>query len=137
MVRRYLAKKLTPLLCSNSGLNTLVHHILCLQGEVNFVVESSILLFMNHGCNGTYNFGDDVNSFTEMNFESSYTKDSIIANALISKTPPFSPVLERHLGLQTMYGDLTLRDINEGEEILTDYLHFGGDQDGIMEDALG
>ena len=105
---------------------------------MHFAVESCILLFMNHGCNGTYNFAgiNDVKSFTEMNIVSSFTKDSSI-DEFINKAPPFSPVIERHLGQQLMYGDLTLRDINEGEEILTDYLHFGGDQDGIMEDALG
>ena len=92
---------------------------------------------MNHGCNGTYNFAgvNDVKSFTEMNFGSSFTNDSSIAE-FINIAPPFSPVIERHLGQQLMYGDLTLRDINEGEEILTDYLEFVGDQDGIMEDAL-
>ncbi len=90
---------------------------------------------MNHGCNGTYNFADDdVRPFTETNAESLYTKDSSMA--FINKAPPFSPVLERHLGKQLMYGDLTLREINEGEELLTDYLAFAGDPDDLMTDAL-
>ncbi|KAL3826561.1 hypothetical protein ACHAXA_003625 [Cyclostephanos tholiformis] len=106
-----------------------------LMGEEHLTVESSILLFMNHGCNGTYNFADDdVRPFTETNAESLYTKDSSMA--FINKAPPFSPVLERHLGKQLMYGDLTLREINEGEELLTDYLAFAGDPDDLMTDAL-
>jgi hypothetical protein len=104
------------------------------QGEVHFVVESCILLFMNHGCNGTLNYGDEDNKpFNEMNVESLFTKD--LGMEYVSKTPPFSPVIERHLGQQAMYGDVTLRDIKRGEEVLTDYLAFGGDIDGLLEDA--
>jgi len=90
---------------------------------------------MNHGCNGTYNFGDedDGKPFTEMDFESFFTEDSSMN--FINKAPPFSPVYERHLGHLSKAGDVTTRDIKAGEEILTDYLAFGGDIDGLMEDA--
>ncbi len=106
-----------------------------MQGEVNFVVESCILLFMNHGCNGTYNFVvDDWKPFTEMDVESFFTKD--LGMNFINKAPPFSPVYERHLVQLCKVGDVTTREIKAGEEILTDYLAFGGDIDEFMEDAL-
>jgi len=106
-----------------------------LQGEVNFVVESCILLFVNHGCNGTYNFvEDDWKPFTEMDVESFFTKD--LGMNFINKAPPFSPVYERHLVQLCKVGDVTTREIKAGEEILTDYLAFGGDIDEFMEDAL-
>lgn len=107
-----------------------------MQGEVHLVVESCILLFMNHGCNGTYNFGneDDVKPFTEMDVESFFTKDS--GMNFINKAPPFSPVYERHLVQLCKVGDGTTREIKAGEEILTDYLAFGGEIDEFMEDAL-
>ena len=33
------------------------------------------------------------------------------------------------------FGDLTLRSIKKGEEIVTDYLEFSGDADSVMEDS--
>jgi hypothetical protein len=112
------------------------HLLAPLQGEVHFVVESCILLFMNHGCNGTYNFHDegDQKPFTEMDIESHLTKDSSLV--FVDEAPPFSPVYERHLRQLSVLGDVTIKDIKEGKELLTDYLAFGGEADGIMEDAL-
>ena len=109
------------------------------MGEVYFVVESNILLFMNHGCNGTYNYGSDFSGddswkpITEMDAVS-LTKDC--ADDYLYYAPAYSPVFERHLRQSSKSGDVTLRDIKKGEEILTDYLEFSGDVEGFIEDAV-
>jgi hypothetical protein len=95
---------------------------------------------MNHGCNGTTNYGSDPkfaddhdNQITETNFGSTSIKD--FTADLINDTPVYSPVYERHLQHLEKFGDLTLRSIKKGEEIVTDYLEFSGDADSVMEDS--
>lgn len=94
---------------------------------------------MNHGCNGTKNFGSDprllINpgvTITEMNYESS----SSSTDDLVETAPVYSPVNERHLLQIQKFGDVTLRSIKNGEEIVTDYMLFGGDEEGLLEDAI-
>ena len=108
---------------------------------MNLVVESNIMLFMNHGCNGTFNYerlsDGPLLQLTEMNVGSLLRKDSMIVDPLRFEVgAAFSPVSERHLWQMSKYGDVTLRDIKDGEEILTDYLAFSGNVDVMMEDAL-
>jgi hypothetical protein len=95
---------------------------------------------MNHGCNGTKNFGSDPNfmnnpdsTITEMNFDPSLSSSS---DDFVSTAPVYSPVHERHLLQVQKFGDVTLRSITKGEEIVTDYMEFGGDEEGLLEDAL-
>ncbi len=108
-----------------------------LQGEINLVVESNILLFMNHGCNGRFNYAwasdDPLLQFTEMNVGSLLTKD---LDSLFKVGAAFNPVYERHLWQMSKSGDVTLRDIKDGEEILTNYLLFSGNIDEMMKAAL-
>ena len=54
----------------------------------------------------------------------------------IQEAPPFSPVYERHLQQLSVVGDVTTCEIKVGEEILSDYLAFSEDIDGLIEDAL-
>lgn len=94
---------------------------------------------MNHGCNGTKNYGSDprllINTgvtITEINYDPS----SSSSDDLVESAPVYSPVHERHLQQIHKFGDLTLRSIKKGEEIVTDYMEFGGDEEGLLEDAI-
>jgi hypothetical protein len=74
---------------------------------------------MNHGCNGTYNYGEEYSPITEL-------------DASLDSIPPeydttadvYSPLMERHLRAYRSGPDRTLRDIAAGEEILANYLAF-------------
>jgi len=102
-----------------------------LLGKKHYTIDSGITTFCNHGCNGTYNYGDD-NNFTELNIDLDYAPE-----ALLNKASVFSPVFERHLRQILAVGDYTLRDIRQGEEILCNYLSFSGDPDYWEEDVTG
>ena len=107
------------------------------QGQSHAAIESSIMLFMNHGCNGTYNYGiageyDEV--VTETNYEVRNIDDLI--QRILIKAPAYSPVYERNLRhILTNGGAYALRDIKEGEEILCDYLEFVGDPKYAIDEA--
>mmetsp|Transcript_17214 Transcript_17214/g.27953 ORF Transcript_17214/g.27953 Transcript_17214/m.27953 type:complete len:145 (+) Transcript_17214:129-563(+) len=95
------------------------------QGKSHWTVGSGIFIFCNHGCNGTYNYGDDGIGFTEMNVD----LDSAPENVLNKATDVYNPAFERHLRQIMEMGDYTLRDIGKGEEILCNYLSYVGDPD--------
>lgn len=111
-----------------------------LLGEVHYSVESDIMLFMNHGCNGTSNFGyiedeDREVKFTEMNVDLNNLEE--ISENLISKVRvPYSPVFDRNWRHALNSGDYTLRGVKEGEEVLTDYISFVGNIDDFKEDVM-
>ena len=80
-----------------------------------------VLLFMNHGCNGTYNYGEDLpffeNSPELVHGPGGFFKDSSI----------YDPRLERTFPNWEVTNDILLRDVKAGEEILGDnYLTHGG-----------
>lgn len=86
-------------------------------GESEVFVDSSIITFVNHGCNGTYNVGvkTDYNEFSS-NLDAP-TDD--LDGRSHTGTSVFNPVVDRHLFFG---GDESLRDIKAGEEILDNYL---------------
>lgn len=49
----------------------------------------------------------------------------------------YSPLNERHLRQRLSSGDKTLRNIQQGEEILCDYLSFVGNPEDWEEDVVG
>lgn len=96
-----------------------------LLGELHYTIDSSLELFCNHGCNGTYSFGDDTlgYAFTEMNVDL-----NSVPQDLLYMVPGFCPECERHLRqCMTQGDDSALRDILGGEEILCNYLSYFGD----------
>ena len=104
-----------------------------LLGQKHWTVDSSILTFCNHGCNGTANYGDEDNiDVTEMNVDLYNPPEGVLIKAAV-----YSPVMERHLRSHLSVGDYTLGDIKTGEEIVCNYLAFVGDpddwQEGVME----
>eukprot|EP00978_Attheya_sp_CCMP212_P036548 scaffold166592_cov55-Attheya_sp.AAC.9 len=69
---------------------------------------------MDHGCNNTSNVGH-LAAFTTKGSNTELTKHELISAR--------SPVLDRHLSSYAMGYLLVLRDVSEGEELRTDYLH--------------
>lgn len=103
-----------------------------LLGAKHFTVDAGITTFCNHGCNGTYSYGDEEGAnFTEMNVALERAPEALLNRA----SEVYSPVIERHLRQLLAVGDYTLRDIRRGEEILCDYLSFVGDPDDWEEDV--
>jgi len=100
------------------------------MGKLHYYIDSMIVLFCNHGCNGTYNVGMPGDEYyTEMNVDSHH------AGEVIKPAPIFSPINERHMH-QHYYADSILRDIKKGEEILCNYLDFIGASDSFEEDVM-
>ena len=87
------------------------------------------MMFCNHGCNGTYNLGDDFDNSTESSVDPYHPPDF--------RTSPFNPSIERNLHHKLSSGDMTNRDIKKGEEILCNYLEFVGHVLHWEEDVLG
>lgn len=91
-----------------------------LLGTEHYTIDSAITTFCNHGCNGTYAYGneDGEAGLTEMNVP----LDQAPGDFRNEAWQVYSPVFERHLRQQLSVGDFALRDIRRGEEILCDYL---------------
>jgi len=106
-------------------------YVATLLGKKHFSIASSIMTFCNHGCNGTYNIGDDDYEFTEMNVDLNHAAEDVLNEAHV-----WSPVIERHLRQTASIGDTTMRDIKKGEEILCNYLSFIGELDYWKEEAM-
>lgn len=72
------------------------------------------MTFSNHGCNRSYNYGDEYSILTEgtIDLTGSVPKDHDCTAI------PYSPVQERHLRQMLSAGDIALREIKAGEEIL-------------------
>mmetsp|Transcript_46741 Transcript_46741/g.99177 ORF Transcript_46741/g.99177 Transcript_46741/m.99177 type:complete len:920 (-) Transcript_46741:286-3045(-) len=110
-----------------------------LLGELHMSIESDVMLFMNHGCNGTYNYAatesDSDNRLTEMNIDFKNIGE-IVENFINKSSHPYSPVFDRNWRMILNSGDCSLRDIKAGEEILTDYLTFAGSIDDFRRDVM-
>ena len=92
-----------------------------LQGGEECFVDSSILTFVNHGCRGSYNIGEET-PFDEFSADPD-SLDYVSAGRSHKGTSTFNPVVDRHLRFQP---DVSLREIKAGEEILDNYLDFVG-----------
>mmetsp|Transcript_42960 Transcript_42960/g.90246 ORF Transcript_42960/g.90246 Transcript_42960/m.90246 type:complete len:925 (+) Transcript_42960:227-3001(+) len=109
-------------------------YVATLLGEKHVTVDSGILSFCNHGCNGTFSYGEEESlGFTEMNVDLDHAPEALLNKISIV----YSPVFERHLRQILAVGDYTLRDIHQGEEITCDYLSFVGDPVEWEEDVTG
>jgi spermidine synthase len=99
-------------------------------GETEVFVDSSIVTFVNHGCNGTFNIGiaTDFDEFTT----DTRTPPAALMGQSHTGTSVFNPVIDRHLFYS---GDVSLRDIDAGEEILDNYLNFIGSQEAWEDDV--
>lgn len=93
------------------------------SGELEYAVDTSIMTFINHGCNGTYNSGNGVSKDTEYTIDTSRAPEDV--NGYVPSR--YHPVVDRHMNMLLYGGDFALRDIKAGEEILNNYLDFSGD----------
>lgn len=95
-------------------------------GKEAFYVDSSILTFVNHGCNGTYNVVDsyyvlsDKERVTEQNAKESDYFDFFEEEEYNS----YNPYRLRHIHHANSNSDYSLSDIKAGEELFVDYLMF-------------
>jgi hypothetical protein len=103
-----------------------------LLGLLHALVDSGILMFCNHGCNGTFNYGSGRHiNFTETTVDPKQPPDSIFQRQHI-----FSPVIERNIRSWLSSGEITYRHIEKGEEILCNYLEYIGDSSDWEEEVL-
>ena len=100
-------------------------------GETEAFVDSSIVTFVNHGCNGTYNIGDETDH-DEFTADIRSPPVDLMGHKSHTGSSVFDPVIDRHLFHS---GDVSLRDIDAGEEILDNYLNFIGGQEAWEEDV--
>ena len=90
-------------------------------GEPAFLVDPGILTFNNHGCNGTYNVGRQMN-VTEL------TADPKVFRTELREDPLgvafFNPSLDRQHWIESSGFDFLHVSVEPGTEILDNYLAF-------------
>jgi len=113
-----------------------------LLGIEHYAIDSGVIMFMNHGCNGTNNYGYETDEdspmfgLTESNVDLININMADIKYELLNEASTYSPAEERNLWHKLNSGDYAFRDIKKGEEILTDYLVFSG-ADSFKHDVRG
>ena len=108
---------------------------------VSYLASSSIISHIqtmtgNHGCNGTFSYGEDGDEEDEVQITEMNADPNFAPLGLLNKAPKHSPVVERHLRQVLSIGDITLKDIKRGEEILCDYLAFIGNPADWKDEVL-
>jgi hypothetical protein len=91
-------------------------------------VMSHFLTFVNHGCNGTSNIGDEMEAgYTEFTIDLESLRINGIPRALQTQVSAvYTPHFDRdHAKHSTMCR--TSKPISAGEELYDNYLSFGGD----------
>uniref|UniRef100_A0A7S2HCC7 PABS domain-containing protein n=1 Tax=Helicotheca tamesis TaxID=374047 RepID=A0A7S2HCC7_9STRA len=101
-------------------------------GMPSISVDSSIMTFVNHGCNGTHNMGP-LNGGTKLT-ELSASLDSMPGDLRDEEYILHDIVSARHLPHLLGGGDFALCDIKAGEEILNNYLDFTANPDNWSKD---
>lgn len=113
MVRPYKTDSLAALFKILKKVNKVLSQLL--QGETHHTIDSGIMTFSNHGCDRSYNYGDEYSSVTESTVD---LTDKKIPDGLDCSAIAYSPVQERHLRQIMSAGDVVLRDVRAGDEIL-------------------
>mgnify|MGYP003529825772 FL=1 len=90
-----------------------------LQEDLAVGVDSGILTFVNHGCNGTYNMGRPYNE-TEVTIPLGQGPPDIFGDAEANDV--FHPFNERHFECFECPKEMALRAIEAGEELLDNYV---------------
>ena len=92
------------------------------------------MAFLNHGCNGSYNVGEKLTE-TEMSANLGQGPAGVWFD-VDAEFDIFNPFLERHFPQHLCSNFRALRDIEAGEELLDNYLVFGGEDLDEWEDNL-
>jgi hypothetical protein len=90
-------------------------------------VESGILTFANHGCNGTHNVGVK-SEFHEWNVDI-----NDIPIEYVDHSEPYNPARERSLLVEKL---TSLKDLKAGDELADNYLSYGGEdyfEDNVVQ----
>eukprot|EP00559_Dactyliosolen_fragilissimus_P004283 CAMPEP_0184866438 /NCGR_PEP_ID=MMETSP0580-20130426/22345_1 /TAXON_ID=1118495 /ORGANISM="Dactyliosolen fragilissimus" /LENGTH=856 /DNA_ID=CAMNT_0027366133 /DNA_START=152 /DNA_END=2722 /DNA_ORIENTATION=+ len=83
-----------------------------LYGTIEYGVDDNILMFVNHGCGGTHNIGEYYDESSENNITDT-ANDRVL--------DVFDIAHDRHLRNSMFSFEYALRDIQSGEEIMSDY----------------
>lgn len=108
-------------------------YVSSLLGTQHWSIDSNILVFVNHGCNQTYNYATGWgNNITEIS-----ANPTCIPPAYDNDAESYSPVIERHLRAYISGPfDHTLRDIKAEDELLANYLEFIAYEGSWKEDVF-
>jgi hypothetical protein len=90
-------------------------------GMTGYSVEPSVLQFVNHGCDGSYNTGIKL-SVTEKTADPKQMPDDLYDS--VSENSQYSPIADRNSLLHMHAFETALRDIDAGEEFLDNYLGY-------------
>jgi hypothetical protein len=92
-------------------------------GEPSVSIDASILTFLNHGCNGTYNLRmAEPYSFTELTADPTTYPDELEYSTFENQV--HNPFVSRNHLLFQHGGETVGRDIKAGEELLDFYLNY-------------
>ena len=99
------------------------------KAQNEFYVDSGIMTFVNHGCNGTNNIaGPDEMSLVDGDLPTVNEETADISEGggreFLRISPAFDPARERHLRHSAVGADCAVRDIRAGEELFQNYLYF-------------
>jgi hypothetical protein len=103
---------------------------LFLKGVAESTVDSGIMTFSNHGCNGTSNLGI-LSELHELIVDPEVCPD-VFQHFL---SGPYNPLVERNLFVN-LIATMSSKDVKAGEELLDNYLSFGG-AEYFKENVLG
>jgi hypothetical protein len=87
-------------------------------------VDSGILTFINHGCNGTFNMGQQ-SDYHESNIEGDFIPD--VYRYYAGAGLPYTPMADRNV-YQGESIAITSEDVKAGEELRDNYMTYGGEQ---------
>ena len=90
-------------------------------GETGYSVEPSILMFINHGCDRTYNIGMEM-SVTEKTADPKKMPDELMNSE--SESYFYNPFADRNHWLRLHAFETPIRDVEAGEEMLDNYLSY-------------
>lgn len=106
------------------------------HGAPEYRVDSGIMTFVNHGCDGSANMGVEG----EDDLVSEKTADASVmpnAHGRFSDSDGIHHIaVDRHLDQVMGSGDYSMRDIKAGEEITNNYLAFTGDAEDWHKDVM-
>lgn len=90
-------------------------------GDVGYSVDASIMTFINHGCNGTYNMGSNT-SVTEITADLDEMPPELSKNVIESSV--LNVFVDRNHFIYLNGLDTLLRDVKAGEELKDNYLGY-------------
>ena len=102
------------------------------QGKISSGVDPGIITFANHGCDGKFNVGANLNE-TEATIELGQGPTKVYRR---KSSNVFDPFLERHFSPSHCADFVTHRDIEVGEELFDNYIVFGGSDEEDFETNL-